>query len=79
MAYSRQLDASGAILLLNLIHVTESISGSVVPLAMFNANRCKPVYFGIKLYVHCTEWGPVCVRGGGGGGWRPNKAALHPL
>ena len=28
-------DASGALLLLNLIQVTESISGSVVPLAMF--------------------------------------------
>ena len=28
--------ASGAILLLDLIQVTESISGSVVPLAMFN-------------------------------------------
>ena len=29
-------DASGAMLLLNLVQVTESISGSVVPLAMFN-------------------------------------------
>ena len=28
--------ASGALFLLNLIQVTESISGSVVPLAMFN-------------------------------------------
>ena len=28
-------NASGAMLLLNLIQVTESISGSVVPLAMF--------------------------------------------
>ena len=29
------LNARGAMLLLNLIQVTESISGSVVPLAMF--------------------------------------------
>ena len=29
------INASGAMLLLNLIQVTESISGSVVPLAMF--------------------------------------------
>ena len=30
--------ASGVMLLLNLIQVTESISGSVVPLAMFKSN-----------------------------------------
>ena len=32
-------NARGAILLLNLIQVTESISGSVVPLAMFISNK----------------------------------------
>ena len=31
-------NASGVMLLLNLIQVTESISGSVVPLAMFRIN-----------------------------------------
>ena len=31
-------NASGALLLLNLIQVTESISGSVVPLAMFQVD-----------------------------------------
>ena len=32
-------NASGAMLLINLIQVTESISGSVVPLAMFVLKR----------------------------------------
>ena len=32
-------NASGVMLLLNLIQVTESISGSVVPLAMFKKGK----------------------------------------
>ena len=29
------------------------------------------MYFSVKRYVHCTEWGLVCGRGGGGGQIRP--------
>ena len=47
--------ASGAMLLLNLIQVTESISGSVVPLAMFkysfiNAKHLTQMGAFFKLY-----------------------------
>ena len=35
-------NSSGALLLLNLFQVTESISGSVVPLAMFLHEFCNP-------------------------------------
>ena len=45
-------NASGAILLLNLIQVTESISGSVVPLAMFVETARER---GLWYYSHMTK------------------------
>ena len=43
-------DAIGAMLLSNLVQVTESISGSVVPLAMFLIMSLKKIDF----------WGGIC-------------------
>ena len=40
---------------------------SGVIFAIWNIKR----YFGVKLHVHCAEWGLVCGRGGGGGQIRP--------
>ena len=49
-------NASGAMLLLNLIQVTESISGSVVPLAMFK------VTIAIDGMVPAQPLGPMVFR-----------------
>ena len=43
-------NASGAMLLLNLIQVMESISGSVVPLAMFNMlDMIVPIFYTLDM------------------------------
>ena len=54
-------NASGAMLLLNLIQVTESISGSVVPLAMFQVI----IWFYQKIHWIQSTWLGVgeCVLG----------------
>ena len=62
-------NASGAMLLLNLIQVTESISGSVVPLAMFSScSGSKTMIFcrifdvhGLKVGDAGSRWGLLGV------------------
>ena len=48
-------NASGAMLLLNLIQVTESISGSVVPLAMFSSIFSTENYLTHRLVSDLTS------------------------
>ena len=57
MAKYATINASGAMLLINLIQVTESISGSVMPLAMFMVVKIERTC-GRK---HQSEFRPVTI------------------
>ena len=61
------INASGAMLLPNLVQVSESISGSVVPLAMFVLHICHPFVLlelctvNLLCKVHCAALQVVCL------------------
>ena len=52
-------NASGAMWSLNLVLVTESISGSVVPLTMFKPEFCRVVRFLVFLFFSSSMVGVV--------------------